>query len=284
MSTPQPGIFAATQPHQLALEYRAPWLVAAALARTRRALAGEDHVLALGAGAYRRLGGGADTADLEQIVGMANTPRDVLVWMQNPARDRLFDAARAVDAALGAECALEVAGFIYRDSRDLTGFIDGTANPKDDAARRETALVPAGAPGAGGSHVLTQKWRHDLSEFQALPVEKQERIIGRTKADSVELPADEMPAHSHVSRTDAKRDGVAQTLWRRSFPWGGVSAHGLYFLAFSRDAARYGFLLRRMFGATEDGVRDRLTRYSASLTGALWFAPPVEELDRLSAV
>lgn len=282
MSTPQPGIFAAPRPCQLALEFRARRLTAAALARTRRALAGEDHVLALGASAYRKLGSAADTADLERIAGIANTPRDVLVWVQSPARDRQFDAARAVDSALGAECMLEVAGFVYRDSRDLTGFIDGTANPPDDAARRETALVPDGEPGAGGSHVLTQKWRHDLNEFQALPVADQERVIGRTKADSVELTGDAMPADSHVSRTDAKRGGVAQKLWRRSFPWGGALAHGLYFLAFSRDAARYGFLLRRMFGKDEDGVRDRLTRYSASLTGALWFAPSVEELDRLS--
>ena len=284
MSTPQPGIFAAARPFQLALEFRARWLAAAALARTRRALAGEDHVLALGAGVYRRLGGAADTADLEPIVGLANTPRDVLVWIQSPSRDRQFDAARAVDAALGAECMLEVAGFVYRDSRDLTGFIDGTANPKDDAARRATALVPDGEPGAGGSHVLTQRWRHDLDEFQALPVAAQERVIGRTKADSVELTGDAMAADSHVSRTDAKRGGVAQTLWRRSFPWGGAMTQGLYFLAFSCDAARYGFLLRRMVGEAEDGVRDRLMRYSSSLTGALWFAPSVEELDRLTDV
>ena len=280
MGTPQPGIFAATQPLQMALEFRAPSLGPDGLAAARRAC-GDEGVLALGARAYRRLGGEAAVADLAAIGGVANTPRDLLVWLQGPRRDAQFDAALAIQRAVGG-CALEVAGFVYRDSRDLTGFVDGTANPKG-AAAREAALIPAGTPGAGGAHVLTQKWRHDLAAFHALPVADQERTIGRTRADSIELSGDAMPADSHVSRVDARRDGVAQTLFRRSFPWGGAVEHGLYFLAFAREASRFDFLLRRMFGAADDGVRDRLTRYSETLSGALWFAPPVEELDRLSA-
>ena len=282
MTAPQPGVFAAAAPLQLALEFAAPALDAAGLGAARRA-AGGGAVVALGASAYRRLGGAARTALLADIPGVANTPRDLLVWAQGADRGALFDTALAAACAIGAAPALEVAGFVYRDSRDLTGFVDGSANPKTEAARREAALVPEGAPGAGGAHVLTQKWRHDLESFHAMPVAEQERVIGRSKADSVEFPADAMPADAHVARTDAKRGGVAQTLFRRSFPWGGAAEHGLYFLAFSREAERFEFLLRRMFGAAEDGVRDRLTRYSAALSGALWFAPSLDELDRLSA-
>ncbi len=281
MNTPQSGIFAAAAAHQLALEFRAPALDAAALAAVRGTLSG-DHVLALGPGAYRRLGGEAAVADLAEIKGVARTPRDLLVWLQGARRDEHFDVARAAAGVLGGGCALEVAGFVYRDSRDLTGFVDGTANPQGERAV-EAALVPAGLPGAGGSHVLTQKWRHDLDAFHALPVVEQERTIGRTKADSVELTGDAMPADSHVSRTDAVCGGVAQKIYRRSFPWGGAAEHGLYFLAFSCEASRLEFLLRRMFGATADGVRDRLTAFSKPVSGALWFAPSLEELDRLSA-
>ena len=39
----------------------------------------------------------------------------------------------------------DVPGFTYRDSRDLIGFIDGTANPTGDDARA-AALIPAAAP------------------------------------------------------------------------------------------------------------------------------------------
>ena len=36
-------------------------------------------------------------------------------------------------------------------------------------------------------------------------------------------------------------------------------------------------MLRRMFGA-DDGVRDRLTEFTTPVTGALYFAPSVEDL------
>ena len=284
MSTPQPGLFAAAGPLHIALEFDAPALDSAALGAARRALAdyADSAVVALGARAYGRLGGAAAARPLAEIGGVANTPRDVLVWLRDTARDRLFDAARAVDAALGGELALEIPGFDYRDSRDLTGFVDGTANPKG-AAAREAALVPENMPGAGGAYVLTQRWRHDLAAFFALPVAEQERVIGRTKAGDVELSGAAMPAMAHVARVDAARDGVPQTIYRRSFPWGGASEHGLYFLAFSRDAERFEFLLRRMFVRDKEGARDRLTGFSVPVTGALWFAPSLEELDRIAA-
>ncbi len=57
----------------------------------------------------------------------------------------------------------------------------------------------------------------------------QERAIGRTKPDSIELEGDAMPPDSHVSRTDLKRDGEAVKIYRRSCPVGTVRDAGLYF-------------------------------------------------------
>ncbi len=108
-------------------------------------------------------------------------------------------------------------------------------------------------------------------------------MIGRTKADSIELEGDAMPATSHVSRTDVKLNGVAQKIYRRSVPFGGVAEHGLYFLAFSCDLARFDVQLRRMFGVSDDGLRDRLTEFSRPVTGSYWFAPAADELARLAA-
>ncbi len=109
--------------------------------------------------------------------------------------------------------------------------------------------MPQRRPGAGGAFVLSQKWVHDLEAFRALPIPEQECVIGRTKADSIELEGAAMPATSHVSRTDVKVDGVAQKIYRRSTPFGGAAELGLYFLAFAcelpRVVDRYVLLLNR---------------------------------------
>src|ERR1700680_538635 len=84
----------------------------------------------------------------------------------------VFDVAREAIAALApvARLAAEVAGWTYKESRDLTGFIDGTENPSLSEAP-EVALVPDGSAGAGGSMVLVQQWMHDAAAFAALAVE-----------------------------------------------------------------------------------------------------------------
>ncbi len=96
-----------------------------------------------------------------------------------------------------ATLAAEQPCFVYRDSRDLTGFIDGTENPPVEEAF-DVALVPDGEPGAGGAFVLAEKWVHDLAAFHAQPQAAQEGTIGRTKPDSVEL--DDKPPTAHIAR------------------------------------------------------------------------------------
>lgn len=296
----QEGIFAPTQPHQYALEYDlavdgdAVFAALAALDSVLRSARKQDvnSVIAFAVHFYRThaaarapekggafvpiLGSGGKSAPASQ--------HDLLVWLQGPSRDVLFDAAKAVDAALhGAfRRALDVSGFVYHDSRDLTGFVDGSANPEGDL-RRETAVLGEGEPGAGGAFMITQKWVHHLDAFEALPVAEQERVIGRTKPDSVEFEGDAMPEDAHVARADVDVDGVPQRLFRRSFPYGTVSEHGLYFLAFSADPDRFDVILRRMFGASAEGVVDRLLDFSTPHSGSYWFAPSRADLDALLA-
>ena len=206
------------------------------------------------------------------------TQRDLFVWLHGDRRDELFARALEWRAALAGvgEVAHEEHGFLFRDSRDLTGFVDGSANPKADA-RMAAALIGDGGQ-AGGSFVVAQRWVHDLAGFGKLPVGDQERVIGRTKPDSIELTGDAMPPDSHVSRTDLTRDGQAVKIYRRSSPVGGVRDAGLYFLAFSADVARFHWLLESMFGRTGDGLRDRLLGYSRPVTGSFFYAPPREAL------
>jgi len=123
-------------------------------------------------------------------------------------------------------------------------------------------------------------WVHDLAAFHALSTYEQERVIGRSKSDSIELTGADMPPDWHVSRTDAERDGVAQKIYRRSVPFGRVAEHGLYFPAFACQLARLQFLLERMYGATSDGVHDRLIEYTMPVSGSYLFAPSAPALAR----
>ncbi len=226
-------------------------------------------------------------AEFREVIGqqghtMPSTQRDLFFWLNSNHKDNNFDISRAIHNEMKSLATLETEqeGFRYHDSRDFTGFIDGTENPKEDE-RYGIALVAEGNPGAGGSHVFTQKWIHDLDAFHALPVEMQEKVIGRTKQDSIELEGDAMPDNSHVSRSDAKVDGVAMKIYRRSTPFGNVSEHGLYFLAFACHPYRIQIQLERMTGATEDKIHDKLMEYSKPVTGSYWFAPSINDLEKI---
>ena len=297
MSTPQPGIFAqgTRSHHHLELDLRSgvePAAVGSALgvlADPAVTAGGTNSVVGFGAALWHRLA--PDDAPtlltpFEEVRGPAGavpaTPHDLWVWIHGSGPDVVLDHARAVVGGLAevADLAAEQACFVYHDSRDLTGFIDGTENPPVETAS-DVATIPDGEPGAGGAFALTMRWRHDLSAFEALSVAEQEAVIGRTKADSVEL--DPNPATSHVSRVVVHDDdGEELELYRRSAPWGNVGEQGLYFVAFSADPTRFRRMLERMFGAAGDGIHDRLTDFSVPLSASGYFAPSLEALSALS--
>jgi porphyrinogen peroxidase len=171
---------------------------------------------------------------------------------------------------------------LYRDSRDMTGFIDGTENPPIMQAP-EVAVILGSGPGAGGSFAITQRWRHDLEAFGNLPVPAQEGVFGRTKRDSIELDDDTKPPTAHIARVVVEDDeGEELEIFRRSLPYGTVGEHGLYFVAFSADIARFDVMLARMFGTSGDGVHDRLTEFTTPTSGAYYFAPSLESLAALA--
>jgi porphyrinogen peroxidase len=212
------------------------------------------------------------------------TQHDLWLWINGSSQDVVFEhtraAARAIEAV--AELASEQVAFVHRDSRDLTGFIDGTANPTIAEAPL-AALVPDGRPGAGGSHVLAMRWVHDLDSFEALTAGEQEDTFGRTKPDSIELEDDVKPPTAHIARVEIEDDaGNELPIYRRSVPYGTVAEHGLYFVAFSADRARYDRMLGRMFGTDGDGRHDRLTDFSRPVSGAYYFAPPLTLLMEMA--
>ncbi|HEX4309182.1 MAG TPA: Dyp-type peroxidase [Acidobacteriaceae bacterium] len=207
---------------------------------------------------------------------MPATQHDAMVWLSGSAYDVLFDMARSVihDLAGLGSLGEETSSWPYRHDRDLTGFVDGSENPTllDAPAY---ALLPEGVPGAAGSVLLLQKWKHQVAEWEALPVEQQEQIMGRTKPDSVEL--ENKPSDSHVARTDQDEFGH---IFRRNMPYGTVGQHGTVFVGFSADQQRLSKMLDSMAGLVT-GKRDALTRYTQPVTGSYYFVPSVESLRRL---
>jgi putative iron-dependent peroxidase len=207
---------------------------------------------------------------------MPATQHDALVWLSGSAYDVIFDMARSVihDLAGQASIGEESSSWPYHHDRDLTGFIDGSENPALLDAPMD-ALLPEGVPGAAGSVLLLQKWKHKTAEWEALPTDRQELIMGRTKLDSIEL--ENKPSDSHVARTDQDEFG---NIFRRNMPYGNVEDHGTMFVGFSADQKRLSRMLDSMAGLVT-GTRDALTRFTQPLTGSYYFVPSVESLRRL---
>jgi len=294
MSTPQSGIFAlgATSHAYLEFDARLPSAThelvrAVASLREPRMTTGGVNLVA---GFRPELWCEAVTDDTpsnvegfnRDVVGpdgytMPATQHDAVLWLSGSAYDVVFDTARGAIAALGtvASLAEETSSWPYQHDRDLTGFIDGSENPDlIDAA--EITTIPAWRPGAGGSVLLLQKWSHDATAWESMPVEQQEQVMGRTKDASVEL--DDKPSDSHVARTDQDQFGK---IFRRNMPYGTVADYGTMFVGFSADQRPLVTMLESMAGLA-DGVRDALTRYTQALTGAYYFVPSNESLRRRS--
>lgn len=293
MAYPQPGIFALGARSHYHLEFDlapsadVPALVRALseLSEPRKTTGGANIVVGLAPSLWAQVAeipSGAQ--DFTTVVGagdytMPSTQHAAWVWASGAGYDTVFDIARAAAVAL-AECAVvaeDVSGFTYKDSRDISGFEDGTENPPLDEAA-QVCIVPDGAPGAGSSIVLVQRWEHDLGAFHSLSLQDQEAVIGRTKAQSEELDDAVQPVDSHVSRMVIEDDqGDELKVFRRSVSFGDMSAHGMVFVAFTNRQAVVERMLARMSGA-EDGVRDRLTYFSRPVTGSYYVVPSVEAL------
>jgi putative iron-dependent peroxidase len=293
MLTPQAGIFALGTSSHAYLEFdlldAKKWQdfasAIAAIREPRTTTGGVNFVIGFRPELWREISPNDAPASIEgfnkPIEGtegftMPATQHDALVWLSGSAYDVVFDMARTVIQNLASQATLgeETSSWSYRHDRDLTGFIDGSENPTLLDAP-DAALLPEGTPGAAGSVLLLQKWKHKTADWEALPVERQEHIMGRTKPDSIEL--ENKPSDSHVARTDQDEFGH---IFRRNMPYGKVDDHGTVFVGFSAEQNRLARMLESMAGLVT-GTRDALTRFTQPLTGSYYFVPCVEGLRNL---
>ena len=250
-----------------------------------RAIRGEptDGCVALGIGAPLALAMHARVEGLRGFpalsgVGVAFPSTQGALWgyVRGNERGTVLDRCLAVQRKLGAGWRLveEVDAFRYREGRDLTGYEDGTENPKGDAAL-EAAIVAHGGPGmVGGSFVAVQRYVHDLARFEKLDPAARDAIIGRRIADNTEI-ADAV-ATAHVKRSAQESFEPPAFMLRRSMPFGGVREHGLYFVAYVEALDRFERVLRRMAGL-EDGQVDGLLGVTRATSGGYYFCPPMTD-------
>ncbi|HTV33593.1 MAG TPA: Dyp-type peroxidase [Methylocella sp.] len=257
--------------------------------------AGLTCVMGFSAGAWERLFGDAPRplelhpfrefhADTRHAIA---TPGDLLFHIRADRDDLCFDLAALIMERLGAAVAVadEIRGFQYYDNRNLLGFVDGSENPQDQEAV-EAVLIGAEDPAfAGGSYVVVQKYIHDLTGWNALPVETQERIIGRKKLENIELDATVKPTHAHNALTVITENGQERKILRENRPFGrpGEGEFGTYFIGYCRSARIIERMLENMFIGFPPGNYDRLLDYSRAVTGGLFFVPTRTFLGNLGA-
>lgn len=177
---------------------------------------------------------------------------------------------------LHVELIEQIRGFRYLDGRDLTGFVDGTENPKG-LHKLDVAIVGDDDPDfAGGSYIHVQRYRHDMARWHHVAEKHQEKIIGRTKADDVEFASQDKEEYAHTKRTNLKdAEGKSIEILRQSMPYGDMKVQGLYFVSCAKSPKPFTMMLQSMIYGDENGNYDKLLDYTSAETGAAFFAPSV---------
>ena len=249
-------------------------------------------VVGFGSDAWDKLFGSPRPAELHPFQEIrsggrhaVSTPGDILFHIRAKRMDLCFELATQIMDSIGdaVSVADEVQGFRYFEDRDIMGFVDGTENPRGDAAR-EAAIVGGEDPTfAGGSYVIVQKYLHNMKAWNALSTEAQEHIIGRKKLSDIELDDAEKPASAHSALTVIEENGKEVKILRDNMPFGrpGYGEFGTYFIGYCRTPRITETMLQNMFVGRPPGNYDRLLDFSTAVTGSLFFVPSATFLDNI---
>jgi putative iron-dependent peroxidase len=246
--------------------------------------------MGIGSDAWDRLFGSPRPAELHPFREFRSgarhaiaTPGDLIFHIRAKSMDLCFELAsqimnRLEDAVTIAD---EVHGFRYFDERDLLGFVDGTENPTGNAADDAVFIGNEDPAFAGGSYVIVQKYLHNLDAWNELPTEAQEKIIGRTKLNDIELEDAVKPTSAHSALTVIEENGKEIKILRDNMAFGrpGHGEFGTYFIGYSRSPRTTEQMLENMFIGRPPGNYDRILDFSTAVTGSLFFIPTASFLD-----
>lgn len=209
------------------------------------------------------------------------TPYALMCWIRGDDGGEIIDKSRLTRLILSSAFELDHIKESFRFdtmSRDLTGYEDGTENPKADEAL-DVAICTSDNPALNGSSfVAVQEWLHNLDEFKAMSSEQQDHVFGRSRIENEEL--DDAPESAHVKRSEQESFEPDAFMLRRSMPWSNETEEGLIFVAFGKNFDAFEVIMNRMIGA-EDGIVDALYTYTRPVTGCYFWCPPVQD-DKLN--
>ena len=278
VSTCQPGILLPIPPHARYLTFslkpganpREP------LRELRDAADGERAVAGIGASLMLALGGyieGLRAFPSHTGAGfdVPSTPSALWIWVRGEDRGELFHRSRLIERTLARAFRLEqvLDAFRHDRGRDLTGYEDGTENPKGRKGRL-AAIVQVPSRLAGSSFVGVQQWEHQFRRFEAMTPRQRDDAIGRRRSSNEEI--DNAPPSAHVKRTAQENFEPAAFVVRRSMPWADAMRAGLVFVAFGCSFDAFEAQLRRMVGL-DDGTPDALFKFTRPVTGAYYWCP-----------
>ena len=258
----------------------------------RRPEAALSCVVAFGSEAWDRIFGKPRPAELHPFREIRSgerhavaTPADLLFHIRARDMDLCFELVTQIMARIGTAVSSvdETHGFQYFDARDLLGFVDGTENPRGNAASDAALVGEEDSAFAGGSYVIIQKYLHDMGKWNALATEEQERIIGRKKLSDIELSDAVKPTSAHNALTTITENGEEVKILRDNMPFGqpAQGEFGTYFIGYSSSPRTTEQMLENMFVGRPPGNYDRLLDFSRAATGSLFFAPAATFLESL---
>lgn len=252
-------------------------------------------IAGIGSDAWDRLFSGPRPRQLRPFKGYAgevhtapSTPGDVLLHIKAQTMDVCYEIGQILTTDFGDSVRTleEIHGFRYFDLRDLTGFVDGTENPEGDAALEAITVSESEDPAfAGGSYITVQRYETDMAKWNALSVEQQEAVFGRTKSENIEMDEDEKPINSHIAVNQVEdAEGNQLQIVRDNMPYGSASGTGIkgtYYIAYSKNPDITDEMLEKMFIGDPPGNYDALLDFTTAVTGCEFFAPRADFLDDL---
>jgi len=242
---------------------------------------GNNHVVGLGEPLLLAMG--KSVAGLKSCPSISmpgnnipSTQQALWVWLRGHDQGELLHESRRIEGMLGDDFILtaNINAFMYQDSRDLSGYIDGTENPKDEEAVAAATVSEKQDGLNGSSFVAVQQWIHDFDKFQEMTRQEQDNCFGRRASDNEEF--DDAPESAHVKRTAQESFEPEAFVVRRSMPWSDGQQAGLVFVAFGHSFDAFEAQLNRMAGK-DDGIMDALFKFTRPVTGSYFWCPPMKQ-------
>ena len=232
-----------------------------------------------------------ELVSFEEIKGekhtAVSTPGDLHFHLRADDKSIIFDMAIEISKLLSpvAESILEIHGFKYWDDRSILGFVDGTENPHNEDRDFFAKIGDEDPQYKGGSYLFTQKYLHNMNAWRSLSTEEQEKVIGRSKENDIEMSDDVKPANSHIALANIEgENGEELKIVRDNMPFGSPSRgeFGTYFISYANTFSTTKKMLTNMFVGNPPGNYDRILDFSTAVTGTLFFVPTRNMLDEFS--